>query len=49
MGVRLLNDSGRDMELVGRVSDPPGPASPSRIPFDDLSFSCHGRGRAPRC
>lgn len=39
MGVRLLSESGRDMELVGRVSDARGPDSPARIPFDDLSFS----------
>jgi len=39
MGVRLRGESGREMELVGRVSDSPGPASPARIPFDDLSFS----------
>ena len=38
-GSRLRGDSGREMELVGRVSDAPGPASPARIPFDDLSFS----------
>ncbi|HEX7551127.1 MAG TPA: sigma 54-interacting transcriptional regulator, partial [Candidatus Methylomirabilis sp.] len=39
MGVRLRGESGREMELVGRVSEHPGPASPARIPFDDLSFS----------
>jgi transcriptional regulator with GAF, ATPase, and Fis domain len=38
MGVRLRGDSGREMELVGRVSNAPGPASPARIPCDDLSF-----------
>ena len=38
MGARLRGDSGREMELVGRLSDPPGPASPARIPFEDLSF-----------
>jgi transcriptional regulator with GAF, ATPase, and Fis domain len=38
MGARLRGDSGREMELVGRMNDPPGPASPARIPFDDLSF-----------
>ena len=38
MGMRLRGESGREMELVGRVSDAPGPASPARIPFDDLSF-----------
>jgi transcriptional regulator with GAF, ATPase, and Fis domain len=39
MGVRLRGESGREMELVGRVSDSPGPPSPARIPLDDLSFS----------
>jgi Nif-specific regulatory protein len=39
MGARLRGESGREMELVGMVSHPPGPASPARIPFDDLSFS----------
>ena len=38
MGVRLRDDSGREMELVGRVSTAPDAASPARIPFDDLSF-----------
>ena len=39
MGVRLRANSGREMELVGRVTNAPGPPSPARIPFDDLSFS----------
>jgi transcriptional regulator with GAF, ATPase, and Fis domain len=39
MGVRLRGENGREMELVGRAGDAPGPASPARIPFDDLSFS----------
>jgi len=47
MGVRLLAESGRDMELVGRVSDSPGPASPARIPFDDLSFSATVQAGTP--
>jgi transcriptional regulator with GAF, ATPase, and Fis domain len=38
MGVRLRGESGREMELVGRVTDPPGPASSPRIPCDDMSF-----------
>ena len=38
MGVRLLGESGRDMELVGRVSDATAPASPPRIPLDNFSF-----------
>ena len=38
MGARLRGDSGREMELVGRVIDHSGPTSPPRIPCDDLSF-----------
>lgn len=49
MGVRLLAESGRDMELVGRVSDAPGPASSARIPFDDLSFSVTVQAGTPVC
>jgi len=49
MGVRLLTDSGRDMELVGRVSDPPGSVAPARIPFDDLSFSTTVQAGTPVC
>ena len=39
MGVSLLGESGRDLEIVGQVDDRPGPAGPSRIPLGDLSFS----------
>jgi transcriptional regulator with GAF, ATPase, and Fis domain len=39
MGVDLFGESGRDLELVGTVDDHPGPAVPSRIPLDDLSFA----------
>jgi len=49
MGVRLLAESGRDMELVGRVSDSPGPDSPARIPFDDLSFAATVQAGTPVC
>ncbi|HYL80867.1 MAG TPA: sigma 54-interacting transcriptional regulator, partial [Candidatus Acidoferrum sp.] len=39
MGVGLLSENGRDLEMVGKVDDHPGPVVPSRIPLDDLSFS----------
>jgi len=38
MGARLLGESGRYLELVGRVSDHPDSASPTQIPVDSLSF-----------
>ncbi len=38
MGARLLGKGGRQLELVGRVSDHPDPASPTQIPVDALSF-----------
>jgi Nif-specific regulatory protein len=39
MGIRLLGRSGRDLEMVGVVGEAPGPAMPSRIPPDHLSFA----------
>jgi transcriptional regulator with GAF, ATPase, and Fis domain len=39
MGIRLLGRSGRDLEMVGIVGEAPGPAMPSRIPPDHLSFA----------
>lgn len=38
IGVRLLGESGRDMELLARVSGSPASASPLRIPLDHFSF-----------
>ena len=47
MGASLLGESGRDLELVGKVEDHPGPAAPSRIPLDDLSFSARIKAGEP--
>jgi len=38
MGVTLLGVSGRDLEIVRRVSDGPDSPFPERIPLDHLSF-----------
>ncbi len=47
MGMGLLGANGRDLELVGKADDHPDPAVPSRIPFDDLSFSAKVRAGEP--
>ena len=49
MGVTLLGESGRDLEMVGSVSmdDRPDGSVPNRIPLDHLSFSAKvGAGEA---
>jgi transcriptional regulator with GAF, ATPase, and Fis domain len=48
MGVALLSDSGRDLEMLAEVDDDPNAAeTPARIPLEDFSFAERVRGGEP--